>query len=224
VSVSGWKAALERWKLARRSALSDSATEADLFGFFQAFRPEGKGLEEVFAGVVGGSELLQRLLELYRATAIGWEPHDAYFLVKAPQPLPEKEIMRLAGLHRDSMAQVAGLAGAPELESFLGRGSECSLVAKVESTALAMDANLKVYEAAVDFMSSLPGRESEALLLGEAYYGIACDYFLKSYLLWPLYREASSIDEPFRAYFQLWKHGLRCDFRTLGIVTVGAAA
>jgi hypothetical protein len=44
VSVSGWEAALERWKLARRSALGDPATEADLFGFFQAFRPEGSSI------------------------------------------------------------------------------------------------------------------------------------------------------------------------------------
>lgn len=224
MSPSSREVALERWKLARQNAVGDPATEADLYGFFQSFRPDGKGLEDVFAGVAGGSELLERLLEVYRVTATGWKPQDAYFLVKAPKPLAESEILRVAGLHRDSMAHVAGLTGAIKLKSFLEAGTRLSAVARVESTALSEGANLEVYEAAVDFMANLPGQESKALLLGEAYYGVACDYFLKYYLLWPLYRHAASIGEPFGAYFQLWKHGLRCDFRTRGVVTVGLAA
>jgi hypothetical protein len=224
VSLSSQKVALERWRLARRNALRDSATEAELYGFFQSFRPDGRGLEDVFAGVVGGHELLQRLLEVYRVTAAGWEPHDAYFLVKAPPALAESEMLRLSQLHRDAMQLVARFAGATELESLLDAARRLSVVARVESTAAAVGANLQVHEAAVDFVANLPGLDSEALLLGEAYYGIACDYLLKFHLLWPLYRRASSLDEPFGSYSQLWKHGLRCDFRTRGVVSVGVAA
>jgi hypothetical protein len=224
VNTTSREVALERWRRAREEALGDPATEADLYGFFQSFRPDGRGLEEVFAGVVGGGELLQRLLELYRVTAWGWDPNDAYFLVKAPQPLAETEMRRLAQLHHASMVHVAELAGATEVKSFLEMGSRLAVVARVESRALAEGANLEVYEAAVNFVANLPGTESEALLLGEAYYGIACDYFLKYHLLWPLYDQVSPISEPFGAYYQLWKHGLRCDFRNRGVVTVGAAA
>ncbi len=223
MSLSSREVALERWRLARGRAVGDEVTEADLYGFFQSFRPDGKGLEEVFAGVVGGNELLPRLLEVYQATAKGWDPNDAYFLVRVPQPLSETETLRFARLHRDSMAYVAGRVGAVELKSSLETASRFSVVARIESTALAEGANLGVYEAAVDFMANLPAMQSDALLLGEAYYGIACDYFLKYHLLWPLYRQAPSTSEPFEAYFQLWKHGLRCDFRK-GSVSVGAAA
>jgi hypothetical protein len=34
----------------------------------------------------------------------------------------------------------------------------------------------------------------------------------------------SPVSEAFEAYFRLWEHGFRCDFRTPGVVTVGAAA
>jgi hypothetical protein len=224
VSRSSRDLALERWRLARRDAPSNPATEADLYGFFQSFRPDGEGLEDVFAGVVGGSGLLQRLLEVYRVTAAGWQPGDAYFVVRGPQRLAETEIVRLAQLHRHSMAQVAELAGAGDLKSLLEMKGHVTVVPRVESTALEVGANLSIYEAAVDFVANLRAEESEAFLLGEAYYAIACDYFLKYHLLWPLYRQASSLDEPFAAYFRLWKHGLRCDFQTRGAVVVGSAA
>jgi len=224
VSLISQPEALERWQLARQKGLGDPKAEAELYGFFQAFRPDGKGLEDVLASVVGGRELLQRLLKVYRVTAPGWKPEDAYFLVRVPQPLTEVEVFRLAQRHRDSMAQLASFLGVDELRALLGTAREISFVPTMESTALAAGANLQIYEAAVEFMTALPVQESEALLLGEAYYGIACDYFLKYYLLWPLYRQASSVDEPFDAYFQLWKHGFQCDFGTRGIVSLSGPA
>jgi len=36
---------------------------------------------------------------------------------------------------------------------------------------------------------------------------VACDYNLQYHILWPLYRQATTIEEPFRPYFDLWKHG-----------------
>jgi hypothetical protein len=156
LNLSSPEAALDRWKLARRRAPGDPVIEADLYGFFQPFRPDGAGLEDVFAGTERGSELLELLLEVFRVTARGWDPNDAYFLVKAPQPLTQSETQRLARLHRDSMAHVAELVGAPHLTSFLEMGSRVAVVDSVASTAPAKGANLELYEAAVDLMANLP--------------------------------------------------------------------
>src|SRR6266542_7015289 len=62
--------------------------EDDLFAFFDCFRPDGAGLEKVFAGVVGGDEILQRVLRIYElketATAFG------YFVVRRPMPATDE--------------------------------------------------------------------------------------------------------------------------------------
>ena len=56
-------------------------------------------------------------------------------------------------------------------------------------------------------MESLSPRESAAFLMGEAFWTIDCDHNLQYHILWPLYRHAAPIEEPFRHYFDLWKHG-----------------
>ena len=43
--------------------------------------------------------------------------------------------------------------------------------------------------------------------MGEGLYTIACDYNLQRHILWPLYKDATPIEEPFRPYFDLWRHG-----------------
>ena len=220
MSLDSQEHALERWRRLRQRGPNDPDAEAELYGFFQSFRPDARGLDNVFAGVVGGPDLLQRLLEVYRATATGWDPADAYFLVRSPQPLGEAEAIMLAQRHRDSMVRIASHLGADEVGSVLEAAKEVSVVGSREGTAAAEGANLQIYEAVIDFMTSLTPRQSEALLLGEAYYAIACDYSLKYHLLWPLYRAASPLEEPFEAYFQLWKHGVQCDFGTHGIVAL----
>jgi hypothetical protein len=220
VTFNSHAEALARWQLLRQEGSNAPEAEAELYGFFQSFRPDGRGLAGAFERVAGGDELLQRLLDVYRVTAPGWEPSDAYFLVKAPQPLTDAALSEYARRHRDSMAQIASYVGEDELGSFLKEAGELVTVAPSDSTPASEGANLRIYEAAVDFMTGLDPEESEALLLGEAYYGIACDYFLKYHLLWPLYRRSSPLDEPFEAYSQLWKHGVQCDFLERGRMTL----
>src|SRR5262245_29640587 len=58
-------------------------TEDDLFAFFDCFRPDGAGLERVFAGVVGGDEIRQRLLRVYECTRGAFNAWG-YFIVHRP--------------------------------------------------------------------------------------------------------------------------------------------
>ncbi|MGV3486571.1 MAG: apolipoprotein acyltransferase, partial [Planctomycetaceae bacterium] len=46
-------------------------------------------------------------------------------------------------------------------------------------------------------------------LLREAYYFTACDAMLRDYLLWPAYADHFNEPDPFAAYFELWKHGVK---------------
>ena len=65
--------------------------------------------------------------------------------------------------------------------------------------------------------------QSDAILKEEAFYSIACDYNLAHYLLWPLYRDGTKIDEPFAPYFELWARGAKAIFEKPGRVTVYVA-
>lgn len=77
-----------------------------------------------------------------------------------------------------------------------------------------------VYDMVGDWYSGLNPVQSDALLLHEAFYSIACDYDIARYLMWPLYRTSSDIVEPFAPYFDLWTHGAKPWFGRPGLVTV----
>ena len=56
--------------------------------------------------------------------------------------------------------------------------------------------------------------------LHEAFYSIACDYKIAHYLMWPLYRGSTEIEEPFAPYFELWTHGALPFFKKPGLAIV----
>ena len=48
-----------------------------------------------------------------------------------------------------------------------------------------------------------------AEVLRPAYYFTACDTMLRDYLMWPLYAQASGLEDPLESYFELWRHGVK---------------
>lgn len=71
----------------------------------------------------------------------------------------------------------------------------------------------EIYEAMGDWIANMFCRGScgELDLLGEALYHISNDYMLSHFLRWPLL-EHGPMENPFRAYFELWKMGLHICF------------
>lgn len=71
-----------------------------------------------------------------------------------------------------------------------------------------------IYDMVGDFIGSLTPADTPALLLREAVCSIANDIFLQGYVLWPAYARSCELDEPFAAYFDLWKNGVSYTYRT----------
>ena len=71
----------------------------------------------------------------------------------------------------------------------------------------------EIYEAMGDWIANMfcRGNCGELDLLGEALYHISNDYMLSHFLRWPLL-EHGPMENPFQAYFELWKMGLHIFF------------
>jgi hypothetical protein len=202
---------LGRWKAMAGDTSPGSWTEQDMAGFFQRFRPHGAGVSAAFEGVEGADEILPRLLEVYEVTADGWQQgdcYDRYFIVRNPSPLTASHATGLLRLHLERLAAMSEAVGCDELTNLLGARLRLEAVeGEAPWPPGDSDPETLIYEVTGQFMGSLTPRESAALLMGEGLYTIACDYNLQRHILWPLCRHATPIEEPFRPYFGLWKHG-----------------
>lgn len=194
--------------------------EDELYGYFECFRPDGEGLEKVFSGIVGGDEIVLRLRKVYECTN---DSTGAYFIVRRPIPATPERLLDLTKQHLEKVRQIAISFGDPRLAGELETLREIKIKREVISQQTRCDFNapeVSVYEVTGDWFRGLDPIPSDALLMEEAFYSIACDYKIAHYLMWPLYRNATEIEDPFAPYFELWTHGALPFFGEPGLVTV----
>jgi hypothetical protein len=180
---------------------------------FQGFRPNGEGLANLFSGVVGSSDVLPRLLEVYEATSSGYvtdSGEDAYFIVRNPPPISEADLHALTHRHLMEANKLVCQGQSSEISSLFDPLPNIEIVnAEIPEQAASAVPDVLLLELVNDLVLSSTPTNSDFFLLEEAFYHINCDYLTRHYLLWPLYRTALSIADPFLPYFDLWKHGAR---------------
>jgi hypothetical protein len=194
--------------------------EYDLYGYFECFRPDGKHVERVFAGIVGGDEIIERLRKVYESTK---ESSGPYFIVRRLAPATPERLADLTTQHYMKVRQIARSVDDERLASELAVLPEIEIKRESLPDRLRSDVNApeaSVYDVTGDWFGGLNPIESDALLLREAFYSIACDYKIAQHLMWPLYRHSTEIEEPFAPYFELWTHGALPFFGKPGLVTV----
>src|SRR5262249_11045345 len=147
----------------------------------------------------------------------------AYFIVHRPAPATKQRLVNLTIQHLRNVKRIAesyppswsesddidedALAGPWELAHLLEELPEIEVRHEAAPAEPQPDDDAPeslIYDVVGDWFADLQPIQSEALLLGEAFYSIACDYFIAHYLMWPLYRNATDIEEPFVPYFELW--------------------
>jgi hypothetical protein len=196
------KEIITKWK-AMSGIVSD-----ELVGFFQAFRPNGDGLSKAFEGVEKADQILPRLYEIYRATTDGY-PEDAYFVVRKPASLSKKHALDLAKTHLRNFEAIGKEIGHNDLVRFLQPGHRVEILGGERPLRSEQcDAEIYFDEMATDIILSLSPLKSQALLLREALYNVACDTYIRDYILWPLYQRSTSVVDLLGPYFNLWKHGV----------------
>lgn len=186
-----------------------------LVGFFQVFRPDGQALADLFSELEVGDELQARLQQLYTIAGNDHRPsggRDAYFLVRDPKPVDPQRAEQLG---------TGWLEGLVAIATHLNDGSICEnlqplpRIRVLEGTPPKHPKNdweKSSLLRSIQDSSSLVERIDAGPLpevLRPAYYFTACDAMLRDYLMWPLYAEATGLDDPLLPYFELWAHGAK---------------
>jgi len=181
-------AALDRWrplfnKLEGSEAWSSDDPEVHP-KFLHAFRRHPGLLGEVFRGVVRGDEILERLRRILAVPGVGGR--------------------RCVPRRPSSGADARGLAALRDLVPGVRLRAE---VAEGEAPEARGELEAEVHDGRGDLVRGLKPEESDALLLEEPLYQLACNADIAHFVLWPLYRRASGLEDPFAPYVELWSAG-----------------
>ena len=208
---------LQRCRVLAGVATADRWQPDDAIGFLQSLRPGGEQLPAIFEGVPHGPELLDRLRRVFLISGDPRRPtggQDAYFIVRHPATISPDEVRR---------SGEQWLANLIDIDRRLGNGqvvrwTDGGLVVRVlegrppkhpRDRSEQCELLLAVRELPKTAIESLEPRDDAALGLARAYYFIACDAYLRDYLLWPVYRELVRMHDPLEPYFVLWQHGIK---------------
>lgn len=187
-----------------------------LIGFFQTFRPDGHAVDGLFEELSMGEQLQDRLEQLYMTAGDDRRPQggrDAYFVVRNPPKIDPDLASNLAK---------SWLTGVRDLSTSLGDVETASVLDPIPSIRVLEGMAPKHPKEDIEKSELLKTMQQDVPTLVEridagpfpellrpAFYFTACDTMLRDYLMWPMYREASGLKDPFEAYFELWKHGVK---------------
>ena len=183
---------------------------SELFGLFQQFRPKGEGVERIFADVLNGDQYVSRLRQVYNATSDPACANDVYFVVRSPLNTTDSKLQEIGNGFIDELRAFAKIIRNTELSDYLQLTDAVEVVQKSQLNR-SNDDNLLVMESIGDWLGGIGNGEDQILRMREAFYSIACDFFLMYYLQWPYYVNQCSRDV-FRPYFELWRRGVEISF------------
>lgn len=195
---------------------SDEIVDEDsLYGYFQMYMPSGKGVEATFAPLQDGDAYLQRIVQMYDIldpADFGGDTVPGYFNSKAVD-VPE-EVLRghgeqlITGLKKllEEFEQIEGAADAAFYLSGI-EGVQILPHGKIYTIRQSHDPD--VYDALFEVINEHTDDNEPIEILDEAYYSIACDYWISYYLQWHRYGLKG---DPFAPYFELYRLGYSATF------------
>ncbi|RCX23665.1 hypothetical protein DFP94_1011267 [Fontibacillus phaseoli] len=185
--------------------------EALFYGYFQMYMPDGKGVEKTFAPLqVDGEAYLRRIVRIYEML----DPDDfsgnvvpGYFNGKAGD-VPSDILMNygtqfIQGL-KDLMAETSEKNDTADAAAYLTGIQEVSILPNGSIDDIRLQYDPEIYETISDIISEHRDYDEPIEILDEAYYSIACDYWISYYLQWHRYGLKG---DPFAPYFELYRLG-----------------
>jgi len=202
--------------------VDDPTSPDSLIGFFQQFRPDGRGLAGLFDDLPGGQDVHRRLEEVFEIAGSdrrGDGRRDVYFIVRSPEPISADATQQLAENWLSGVASIADATADDRLIEVLTPLPKVRVLEgsppKHPKDAINQSELMKVFQTQAPKLTERIDLSHEiAATLRPAFYFINCDAMLRDYLMWPLYQEALvsqglAGQEPLRPYFRLWCHGVK---------------
>ncbi|WP_102274359.1 hypothetical protein [Cytobacillus massiliigabonensis] len=192
-----------------------SIDEAQFYGYFQMYMPDGIGVEATFEPLEDGHAYLQRILQIYEML----KPEDfsgpavpGYFTSKASN-VPNEILIDygrqfIQGL-KDLILESSEKAVTIESADYLLGIEEIKILPPGSIDGIRQQYDPEIYETIFDIISEQKEYDEPIEVLDEAYYSIACDYWISYYLQWHRYRLNG---DPFAAYFELYRRGYSAIF------------
>ncbi|MEO1527907.1 MAG: apolipoprotein acyltransferase [Planctomycetota bacterium] len=193
-------------------------SEADtLIGLFQAFRPDGAGVESLLESLPCGAALTDRLLPVFDAAGNDRRPRggrDAYFVVRNPPALTVELAEHHATQWLDGLRRLAEVVGDAPTVEVLSRSIRVRVLEGLppknpKNPADRTELLTTLLDRCPKLTAQILGVDEHAALLRPAYYFLACDAMLRDVLMWPFYASATGLSDPLRDYFALWSHGVK---------------
>ena len=183
------------------------SADNDGFGFFQSLRENPALVAIALEPVWSGSDVAARLRLVFDFAN---DPQDAYFVVRKPPVLSADAVQALTHQHRQSLIDLSRTIDDRELLNELK--ASAAMVQPSHLLRSVDDTTSWAIERLGDYLQSVGTEPSYAYRLHEAFYSIACDFFLTWHLMWPWYEPTARFADPFASYARLWAHGLNPSF------------
>lgn len=207
----------ERCRVASGMEIDSDVDSNAMIGFFQRFRPDGRGLIGLYDGLPRGDEFHERLDRLFEAAGDDRRPtggRDAYFVVRQPPSMSPEVAEFNATRWMESLQRISLRCGNASVSKQLEQLPRVRVLEgatpkqpKADLESFPLLKAIKVH--AAEMTDGLACDCQVVSLLREAYYFTACDSMLRDYLLWPAYAEALGEADPLAGYFELWRHGIK---------------
>ncbi len=186
-----------------------------LGGLFNRFRPDGDGLERLFAQDAVQLAVLARIRNVFKASAPSYLKTDLYFVMRRVDPCSIGEARQWADAHLAGMQHLADFVGDTETQRAIAMLRSAPGGVGTEDVVTTL-----VYDCYTDFLAEFQPSQDELFLLKEALYSMANDYYLMGYMLWPAIQKATGLPPLLDPYFEMWRHGVRLAGN--GAVTIDA--
>jgi hypothetical protein len=184
--------------------------------FLHYFRPNKYDiLKEFFMPFSHGEEIFNRLKMIYDLTADNFENEDgsikAYFFPKENKTIPKTEVEMMALQYTKSINDIlidleeTSFIDCNELKVITMKRSEFDEKYDYYDTL-----GCELYDLTGDWFRDLESeiKENPLTFFDEPLYNVACDYDLARYVMWPVV-EKNDMNDPYEAYFNLWKYGYK---------------
>lgn len=190
--------------------------EDQFYGFFQMFMPDGKGVEKTFAPLqADGNAYFQRIVRIYEML----DPEDfcgdtvpGYFNGKAGE-VPSDILVNYGREFiqdlKALLAETSEKSDTADAAAYLSGIQEVSILPRGSIDDIRQQYDPEIYETSSDIISEHRDYNDPIEILDEAYYSIACDYWISYYLQWHRYGLKG---DPFAPYFELYRLGYSAVF------------